>query len=489
MDNKRIIWEPQPKQIEFMQRFEDEALYGGAAGGGKSDALVMEATRQVRIPYYKGIIFRRTFPQLKELLDKASLYYPRAFPGCKYNASTHTWHFPSGAQIIYGSMKDEASKYNHQGIAYDFIGFDELTHFTQTQYEYLRSRNRPNGPGTRCYMRSTCNPGGVGHGWVKAMWIDAGEPMKTMWEVVDIVHPDGHTEKQRKSKIFVPSSVFDNEILMRNDPGYVARLASMDEATRNALLYGDWNSFQGQVFREWRNDSSHYLDRQWTHVIEPFEIPSHWQIYRSYDHGYAKPFSVGWYAYDGEAFYRILEMYGCTQTPNTGVEWTTTKIFSEIHRVETEHEWLAGKHIIGIADPAIWQEDGGDSIAKTAADCGVYFTKADNTRIAGLMQCHRRLAFNDDGFPLFYVFKNCKHFIRTIPPLVYSETNVEDVETTLEDHIYDEWRYCMQAVKLPPKQNKQVDPYRMSPQYLILDIAKEDLTPARHRQRMEIIND
>lgn len=276
---------------------------------------------------------------------------------------------------------------------------------------------------------------------------------------------------------------------MQNDSGYVSRLASLDEATRNALLYGDWNSFQGQVFREWRNDISHYSDRRWTHVIEPFEIPDNWQIYRSYDHGYAKPFSVGWYAYDGETFYRILELYGCTQTPNTGVEWTTTKIFSEIRRIENEHRWLKGKNIIGIADPAIWQEDGGDSISKTASDCGIYFTKADNTRIPGLMQCHRRLSFSEDGYPLFYVFKNCKNFIRTIPPLVYSETHYEDVETSLEDHIYDEWRYCMQAVKIPPRENKTIDHYKESAMYQALEIPKANLGTYKKFERMEVIND
>ena len=116
-----VIWQPQPKQALFMSRPEDEALYGGAAGGGKSDALVIEATRQVEIPHYKGLIMRKTYPQLTELIEKSLLYYPPAFPGARYNDSKHTWTFPSGAKIVFGSMQYTKDKQNYQGKAYDFI--------------------------------------------------------------------------------------------------------------------------------------------------------------------------------------------------------------------------------------------------------------------------------------------------------------------------------------------------------------------------------
>ena len=151
-----------------MARTEDEALYGGAAGGGKSDALVIEALRQVDIPHYRGLILRKTFPQLRELIDKTMQYYKPCFPKARYNGSNHCWTFPSGAKIYFGSLNHEKDKYNYQGQQYDFIGFDELTHFTWAEYSYLMSRNRPNGPGTRVYTRATANPGGVGHGW--ASW-------------------------------------------------------------------------------------------------------------------------------------------------------------------------------------------------------------------------------------------------------------------------------------------------------------------------------
>ena len=261
-----------------MARGEYEALYGGAAGGGKSEALVQEALRQVEIPHYKGLILRKTYPQLGELIDKSLNYYPRAFPRAKYNDSKHCWTFPSGAKVVFGAMQYTKDRTKYQGQAYDFVAFDELTHFTWDEYSYLFSRNRPNGPGTRCYIRATANPGGVGHGWVKERFITAAKPMSTLWENVKVRFPDGHEEKKNRSRIFVPSSVFDNQELLRNDPDYISRLAMMAEAERNALLYGDWDSFSGQVFTEWRNDSDHYGDRINTHVIDPFKVPDTWSI-------------------------------------------------------------------------------------------------------------------------------------------------------------------------------------------------------------------
>ena len=441
-----------------MARPEDEALYGGAAGGGKSDALVMEALRQVHIPHYKALILRKTYPQLSELVEKTQGYYPRAFPGARYNATSHTWRFPSGAKIVFGNLQHAKDKLNYQGKAYDFIAFDELTQFTYEEYSYLFSRNRPNGPGTRCYIRATANPGGIGHGWVKDRFITPAVPMQTIWEMVKVRYPDGHEEPRRKSRIFVPSSVFDNPALLRNDPDYLTRLASLPEAERKALLYGDWDSFSGQVFTEWRNDSEHYGDRVGTHVIEPFRIPASWSIWRGFDWGYTRPFSVGWYAVDHDGrMYRIRELYGCKAddngqpVPNTGVCWNAPRVAQEIRRIEAEDPNLKGRRIHGIADPAIHQRNGGDSIAELMEKEGVYWDKADNTRIAGKQQLHNRLAFDSQGIPMLYVFSTCRHFIRTVPVLVYSQVDVEDVDTDGEDHIYDECRYvCMENPCAPP---------------------------------------
>ena len=457
-----VIWRPQPKQAVFMSRPEYEALYGGAAGGGKSDSLVIEALRQVHIPWYKGLILRKTFPQLQELIEKTRNYYPRVYPKAKYNGSNHTWTFPSGAKIIFGSMQHTQDRTRYQGQAYDFIGFDELTHFTWEEYSYMFSRNRPNGPGTRVYIRSTANPGGVGHGWVKERFITAAPPFQTIWDDVSWADPDGKEHHEKRSRVFIQATIFDNQRLLANNPGYIASLASLPQAERDALLYGNWDSFSGQVFTEWRNDAEHYDDRRMTHVISPFRIPDAWTIWRGFDWGYSRPFSVGWYAVDHDRrMYRIRELYGCTGDPNVGVKWEPERVAREIKRIESEDPNLAGKQIHGVADPAIMADNGQESIERIMERQRVYWNPGNHNRIGGKMQVHNRLAFDEDGLPMLYVFNTCKHFIRTVPSLVYDQTDVEDVDTDGEDHIYDELRYvCMEnPIAAPVKVKAEPKPY------------------------------
>jgi hypothetical protein len=435
-----------------MSRPEDEALYGGAAGGGKSEALVMEALRQVHVPHYKGLILRKTYPQLSELIEKSLRYYPLAVPGARYHSTEHYWQFPSGAKILFGSLRHPSDKFNYQGQAYDFIAFDELTHFTWDEYSYLFSRNRPNGTGTRCYIRATANPGGVGHGWVKTRFITPHPPMTTIWDTFRVPYPDGRIETRHRSRIFVPSTVFDNQKLMDADPAYVTRLASLPDADRRALLYGDWDSFSGQVFTEWRDVPDRYADRVGTHVIKPFRLPPDFRIMRGFDWGYTRPFSVVWFAFDGDGrMYLVRELYGCASdaagqpVPNTGVMWNADRIAKEIRRIEREDPNLRGRTIHGVADPAIYQRNGGESIGAIMEREGVFWDRADNTRVAGKQQLHDRLAFDENGIPMMYVFSTCRHFIRTVPALVYSQVDVEDVDTEGEDHIYDATRYvCME---------------------------------------------
>ena len=437
-------------------------MYGGAAGGGKSDAIIIEALRQVHIPHYKALILRKTFPQLAELIDKSLNYYPRAYPKAKYNGSSHTWTFPSGAKIIFGAMQHTKDRTKYQGQAYDFIAFDELTHFTFEEYSYLFSRNRPNGPGTRVYIRASANPGGVGHGWVKERFITAGAPMTPITEEVEWVEPDGTKQTRQQQRIFVPSSVFDNPALLQNDPQYVQRLASMPEAERKALLYGDWDTFSGQVFTEWRNDPNHYEDRLGTHVIAPFRIPEHWKVWCGLDWGYSRPFAVGWYAVDEDRrIYMIRELYGCTGAPNVGVKWEPQQVAREIKRIESEDPNLKGRRIYRVGDPAIWGSDGTESIGHLMERERVHFEKGDNARIDGKMQLHNRLAFDEESRPMFYVFNTCKHFIRTVPNLVYDETDVEDIDTDGEDHHYDQCRYVLMENPMAARLKKlpEVKPY------------------------------
>ena len=222
---------------------------------------------------------------------------------------------------------------------------------------------------------------------------------------------------------------------MEAQPDYVAQLEALPEKLREAWRHGKWDVFEGQCFQEFTDSPEHYLDRTYTHVIEPFDVPDDWTILRGFDWGYSHPFSCHWYAVDHSGvLYCIRELYGCTGEADVGVEWTVDRVAREIAAIESQDPMLKRKHITGIADPAIWQENGGESIAETFERHRIYFQKGDHARLAGKMQCHYRLAFDDDGLPMFYVFNTCKHFIRTIPSLMYSETQVEDIDTKMEDH-------------------------------------------------------
>ena len=454
----KTIWMPQPKQIEFMERPEYELLYGGAAGGGKTDALLMEALRQVDVRNYRAILFRDTTKQLEGMISRSMELYPRIFPKAKYNANEMRWKFQSGAKIFFGYMQYEQDKYNYQGKAYDFIGFDEVTHFTYSQYTYMISRNRPMGPGTRVYIRATANPDGKGMQWVKDRFITPAPPKTPIISDYEVEKPDGEKIKIRRKRIFIPSNVFDNQALLKNDPAYLANLAALPEAQRNAYLYGNWDSFKGQVFREWKNDPAHYEDRKWTHVIKPFRIPKHWKVYRGYDFGYSRPFSVGWYAVDERGkIYRIKEYYGCTGEPNTGLMLDPAEQARGIREAEENDPFLREKRkeIIGIADPAIFDESRGESIAamQSRHPLYIYWSPGDHTRIPGKMQYHYRFAFDEEGDCMFQVFSTCTNFIRTIPNLIYSESHPEDIDTDLEDHIYDECRYVLMENPITPRAN------------------------------------
>ena len=417
----------QPKQTLFLKDKHRHIAYGGARGGGKSWAVRTKSKLLAfRYPGIKILIVRKTY---KELQNNHIEQLTAELAGfAKYNRSDKMFRFPNGSTISFGYCANEGDLGQYQGAEYDVVFIDEAG---QLQESWIRKINLcvrgTNGFPKRTYY--TLNPGGPGHAYFKRVFVDRN------------FNPD----EDPNDYFFIQAKVEDNKALMDTQPDYLRELENLPPTLRAAWKDGRWDVYEGQFFEDFRDDPEHYQDRRWTHVIEPFEIPDGWTICRSYDFGYGKPFSCAWWAvdYDG-TIYRIMELYGCTRTPNEGVKWTPDKQFEEIHKTEMQHPWLKGKTIIGVADPAIWDASRGESVADTAARYGVFFARGDNERIAGWMQCHYRLQFDEDGYPRMYVFNTCRAFIRTIPLLIYDEHKVEDLDTTMEDHVADEWRYfCM----------------------------------------------
>ena len=466
------IPEPNEKQKLFLADQHRHLGYGGARGGGKSWAVRVKATLLcLSWAGIKVLIVRKTY---KELTNNHIVPLQQMLPPsvAKYNKTDKVFTFFNGSTIWFGYCNCDSDLDQYQGAEYDVIFFDEAT---QLKEEWLKKINlavrQPNGLPKRTYY--TMNPGGVSHNFLKRLFIER------RYEGAEI--PENYN--------FIQALVTDNKVLMEISPEYKAELEALPPKLRKAWLEGDWDIFEGMFFEEFADRPEHYEDRLWTHVIAPFEIPSDWVIYRGLDWGYNKPSSVGWFAVSPDnVIYHFLELYTCTATPNEGLKWTPPQLFSEVHRIETEHPWLKGRRIIGIADPAIWDAETGESIADTAAKHQVFFSKADHKRIPGWMQCHYRLAFDENGYPMFYVFNTCKHFIRTIPLLLYDEHRVEDIDTTQEDHIADMWRYVMMNNIIKPRAKAVADPYNESPLKTIFDIPKEMVSARRPIPKMEIID-
>lgn len=427
---------PNPRQREFFASKARHVAYGGARGGGKSWAMRRKLVLlAMRYPRLRLLLLRRTLQELREnhLLPLQSELNGYA----EYRKDERAFRFPNGSRLTLGYCDSDGDVLQYQGAEYDVIGFEEATHFKEEWIVFISTALRTTKTDFRPRIYYTCNPGGVGHAYIKRLFIDrrfrAGEV------------PEDYA--------FIPAGVYDNTVLMRADPEYVRRLEALPEHKRRAHLHGDWNVYEGQVFEELRDEPVHYADRLFTHVIEPFDPPAHWERYRSFDFGYAKPFSVGWWVKDGDGrLYRILELYGCApREANVGVRWSPEEIFREINRVEREHPWLRGHRVGGVADPAIWDASRGESIAETAERCGVYFERGDNRRVAGWMQLHNRLTFDANGIPMLYIFRTCREFLRTVPILQYSAQHPEDVDSDMEDHIADETRYLCMLVPMRPE--------------------------------------
>ncbi len=429
---KLVMEPPSERQALFMKAREKYVIFGGARGGGKSWAVRWKAVLLcAKYPGIRVLIMRKSYP---ELLENHIKPLQTQLAGlARYSSANHELRFPNGSVIRFMFCARDGDLLKIQGHEYDVIAIDEATQMTEYQIKTVMACLRgTNGFPKRMYM--TCNPGGPGHQYIKRL--------------KDRLF---RTDENPADYVFIQSLVTDNRALMQKQPDYLEQLKAQPPRQREAWLHGNWDVYEGQFFEEFRNDPDHWLDKKFTHVIAPFDPPAGWRIYRSFDWGYARPFSCAWWAVDPDGvFYRILEMYGCRKdhgedVPNEGVKWIDDKIFSEIARIEREHPWLMGKRIQGVADPSIWAgAENGISRYDTAVRHRVYFEKGNNDRIPGWMQCHYRLAFDENGYPMMYVFNTCRAFIRTIPLLVFDAHAAEDLDSGMEDHAADEWRYfCM----------------------------------------------
>ena len=457
---------PSPKQKLFHASTAHEVLFGGAAGGGKSVAIVLDAlARALQIPKFRAYIFRRTYRELEDtVITEALRWYPKEI--ATYNVGRHEMALVNGSRILFRHCSSIKDMYDYAGSEMHALYMDELTSFEQQIFTFFKTRLRARKElGITPVVRCASNPGNIGHGWVKKYFVDAG-PYGAMVE---------HTVKSRAAKKarkfttqYIPALATDNPYITDD---YLFELERKPEALRRALLLGDWDAFEGQVFIEWKDDPEHYADRLWTHVISPFKVPVNWPRYMSFDHGYSKPFSVQWYAIGPDSCaYLYREWYGCEWgEANVGIKLSPRQIAEGIIERDKESEAKDNIVVDRIADPSIFERSRGDSVAQQMEPNnglpGIYFRKGDNARLAGKMQMHERLRFDSSGHPLLQVFTTCKDFIRTIPNLPYDPKRPEDVDTNAEEHEYDSFRYFAMARPAPMRSEeietrKTFDPYR-----------------------------
>ena len=418
-----------------------EVIYGGARGGGKTDATLGDfLEHQAHFgAAAKGLFVRRRQTDLVSTLARAKAIYRQA--KAVFNAQRSEFTFPSGAVIRFRYLERDEDAERYQGHDYSRVYVEELTQFPKPgPVDKLKATLR-SVAGAQCGFRATCNPGGAGHGWVRSRYIDAGA-----WErIVETYESPFGGQAMALTPLFIPARLTDNGALMAADPLYVAKLQQSGSAELvRAWLEGDWNIAEGAFFDGWSEKN----------VLRAMSLPEHWTRFRSFDWGSARPFSVGWWALASEdlataqgviprgALVRYAEWYGSTGKPNEGLRLDADAVAAGIRDRERGARVLSG-----VADPSIFAEDGGPSIAERMRKAGVFFRRADNTRVgrmgplSGWDQMRARI--RGDGMrPMLFVFDQCRDFLRTVPVLGHDPDRPEDLDTNGEDHIADETRYA-----------------------------------------------
>ena len=404
-------------QTDFLAAPERDVLYGGAAGGGKSYAMLVDPLRYAHKKAHRALILRRSMPELRELIDKSRELYPLAFPGCKFREVEKLWNFPSGAKIEFGFLERDADVYRYQGQAYSWIGFDEITHLpTEFGWNYLASRLRTTDPEIETYLRCTANPGGVGAHWVKKRYIEPSEHNKSF------KGKDGLTRK------FIPAKLDDNPYLAK-DGRYEEMLNALPPIQRKQLLEGNWDVAEGAAFVEF--DPS-------IHVIEPFTLPIVWERVKGIDYGYSSESCCLWGAVDRSDGTLIIyrELY---RKNLTGLD---------LGRIITEMEIEDPFSVQGELDTAAWARTGttGPTVGETLQQLGHKLRRADKNRIQGKIQVHEYLRVQNSGSrPKLQIFNTCPNLIRELQGIPLSKTNPEDVDTNASDHAYDALRYLIMS--------------------------------------------
>lgn len=417
-----------PQTDALLKADTPELFFGGSRGGGKTSWLLGDYGGGVPVygPNWFGVFFRRTYPELEEVIRQAHEIYPRT--GATWHHSAKEYRWPNGAVLQFRYLERDADVHRYQGRQWTWIGFDELTNWpTDYAYRAIMACLRwtaADVPTKR--LRASGNPGGVGHHWVKARFVD---PAPTGY--VPIKDP-----QTGMVRMFIPSRVTDNKLLLEKDPEYVARLKGIgSQELVRAWLEGDWSVTLGAYFPEFS------VDR---HVVKPFPIPAEWMRIAGFDWGSARPFSMHWAAVStGEGVGEALKIprgaivvykEGYGGDNNEGWKWHSARVADWLLKVEGDD-----KPVYRRADPACWQESGGPSVAEVMAGRGLRFSPGDNKRIPGWDQIRARLVGEDDK-PMLYIFSTCTHLIRTLPAAQHDIAKPEDLDTDGEDHALDSLR-------------------------------------------------